>query len=449
MDRIVRICIFFCRLIFGLTFICSGALKMVDPVGTGLIVTEYLKVFHLQFLIPSSVGLGIALSVLEFVTGIGVLVRIRMQVVSWMALGMMLFFTVITFILYCFSPIEDCGCFGEAVHLTNAQTFFKNIVLLGLIIPVFLFRKKFRITAGPVTGWIYLGLHALAAVLISVYAYRTLPLKDFGDFREGTDISYRLLEDMTAAEMSGDLYVYEKDGVQREFSLSEIPDTTWSFVEVRQGENAYTSAHAFDFAVSTSDGAYITEQIVMQNEPVLLFVIYEPDDMEVEYLYDMAETASMLEARGARVYILMPGTESLDRLARRCDTVLAQDISVRAAFCDYKTLISLCRSNGGAVYLNEGLVVDKFPSSRTTYTGIMASVEKDPDECVADNSIRQKMLLELIIVITLVNIIFFRYICGLIRSARPVVENVRRVVDDHTEKIRGRISERMEHLKKK
>jgi len=422
---------------------------MVDPVGTGLIMTEYLKVFHLQFLIPASAGLGIALSVLEFIIGIGVLVRLRMQVVSWIALGMMFFFTVITFILYLFSPIEDCGCFGEAVHLTNAQTFFKNIILLGLIVPVFLFRKKFRITIGPVTGWTYLGLHAMAALLLSVYAYRTLPLKDFGDFKPGTDISYELLENMNAGSAGEDLYVYEKDGIQKDFSLSEIPDTTWSFVEVRQAEGAYVSTHAFDFAVSTSDGTYITDQIVMEKGPVILFVVYEPDDVEDEELYDLAETVSMLEMTGARAHILMPGSEFLDRLAERCDSAMMCVIRSGAAFCDYRTLISLCRSNGGAVYLNEGLVVDKFPSSKTTYTGIMASVEKDSDECVAENSIRQKMLLELIIVITLVNIILFRYICGLIRSTRPVVENVRRVVDDHAEKIRGRISERMERLKKK
>lgn len=422
---------------------------MVDPVGTGLIITEYLKVFHLQFLIPASAGLGILLSVLEFVTGIGVLVRVRMQAVSWIALVMMLFFTGITFILYRFSPIEDCGCFGEAIHLTNAQTFFKNVILLALIVPVFLFRKKFRRTAGPVAEWIYLGLHAIAAVILSVYALETLPLKDFGDFREGTDISYSLLENMDAAGTSGTLYVYEKDGVRRDFPLSEIPDTTWSFVEVKETGGTPSPVHSFDFAVSAADGTYITDQIVNDKDPLVLFVLYEPDAVPEEDLSNLLETVHMLELSGVGTLTLMPGTEFLDRLAGRCDSTLVRGISPDAAFCDYKTLISLCRSNGGAVYLNEGLVVDKFPSSKISYTRIMASVEEDPDEYVAWDSIRQKMQLELIIVITLVNIILFRYICGLISNTIPVVENVRKLVDDRAERIRDRISDRMEDIRKR
>lgn len=448
MDRIYRVIFFFCRLIFGLTFICSGALKMVDPVGTGLIMTEYLKVFHLQFLIPASDALGIFLSVLEFVTGIGVLLRVRMRVISWVALAMMVFFTVITYILYRYSPIDDCGCFGEAIHLTNSQTFFKNLILLALIIPVFLFRKRFRHTAGPVTEWTYLGLHAMAAVILSVYALNNLPLKDFGDFREGTDISFKLLENMDAMKKSPDVYVYEKDGVRREFTLSEIPDTTWSFVEVRQGSGTEFPAHAFDFAVSAFDGTYLTDMIVEEKEPLLLFTLYEPDDISEEDLLQIVETASMLELSGVGTMILMPGSDYLNHLSERCDSSLVQQISVFTAFCDYKTLISLCRSNGGAVYLKEGLVVDKFPSSKITYTRIMSSVEKDSDEFVAEDSIRQKMILELIIVITLVNIILFRYICGLIHAIRPMVDSVRKQVEERSGIIRDRVEETIKHLKK-
>lgn len=438
MDKLIRTVLFIFRLAFGAVFICSGVLKMIDPVGTGLIFTEYLKAFRMDFLIPASAGLGMALSVTEFVLGIGVLVRIRMRVISWAALVLMCFFTVLTFILYRFSPIEDCGCFGEAIHLTNAQTFAKNLILLCLIVPVFLFRRKFRQTADAAAEWTYLGLHALSAVILSLYAYRTLPLKEFGDFREGADISIALSEGNII--LSEDTYVYEKDGIRREFALSAIPDTTWTFVEVRQCAEAAPRGHAFDFAVSGMDGAYITDELISNGVPVVLFVVYDPDDAGMDELSDMAETASMLEMSGVTAKILLPGSGSLEALAGRCDSTLTGEITASAAFCDYKTLISLCRSNCGAVCMKEGLIVDKYPRSRVTYPRIMASVESDSDEYVVRDSIRQKLLLELIILITFLNIVLFRYICGLIMKTGPSVGKVQSAIVASASQVKEKIT---------
>ena len=177
-----------CRLIFGLTFILSGFLKLTDPIGTGLIILEYLAVFHLGFLNAASIGIGIALSAIEFLIGISILLGLRMRFFTWLGLGFISFFTLLTLYLAIFNPITDCGCFGEAIHLTNWETFYKNLVLLTCALVLFFNRKSFIPIAHAAVEWVSVGLFLSVALLIAIPTYYNIPQIDFTAYKIGTDL---------------------------------------------------------------------------------------------------------------------------------------------------------------------------------------------------------------------------------------------------------------------
>ena len=124
--------------LIGIVFLVSGLLKISDPVGTMLIVTEYLKFFHIGFLIPAAKGLGIALSLLEALTGIALITGVLRKITAWVTTAMLAFFTIVTLILWVRNPAMDCGCFGQAIHLTHLQSLIKNVVMLLLALWAFI-----------------------------------------------------------------------------------------------------------------------------------------------------------------------------------------------------------------------------------------------------------------------------------------------------------------------
>ena len=124
--------------LIGLVFFLSGMLKIIDPVGTTLIVREYLKLFNLTFLMGLDKPIAIALSLLEALVGAALLAGVWSKIVALITMAMMAFFTAITVFLLVKNPEMDCGCFGEAIHLTHFQSFLKNVVLCLFCIPAFL-----------------------------------------------------------------------------------------------------------------------------------------------------------------------------------------------------------------------------------------------------------------------------------------------------------------------
>ena len=177
-----------CRVLFALTFIVSGALKLLDPVGTGLIVKEYLDFMHLDALVPAAIGLGIALATTEFLIGVCVLSGLRFRIVAWAALILTAFFTGLTLYLMIYNPISDCGCFGEAIHLTNRQTFFKNVVLLVLAILMFLGRKRATRVAPVWLEWTLVGIFAVVGISVAIRALGTIPQVDFTAYSVGNSV---------------------------------------------------------------------------------------------------------------------------------------------------------------------------------------------------------------------------------------------------------------------
>lgn len=412
---------FFARLIFGLTFIVSGFFKITDPVGTGLIVGEYLKAMHLDFAGFLSLPGGILLSGLELLTGVAVLLGLRMRIASTVGLCLTGFFTLLTVWIYFYSPVEDCGCFGEAVRLTDGQTLFKNLVLLLCIVPVFLYRKRFRLIAPEPAEWIFLGIYALGILALSLRGVFFLPTLDFGDFRVGTNLLAKLDNARQSETAYETFFLYEKDGVRREFGLDNLPDSTWTFVDSRTVASG-AEERTFDFPVTDDAGNYVAEDLLSRNRTVWA-VVRDVSRRDAAYWSGLASLSDSLSRweSGSLVVLLASVPAEADSLAVTFGIP-------REAFhySDYRTMIAMNRSDGGLVYVEDAAVVRKWARRRISAERIRQTLSEDSEIITARGIIRQQLIYEGAIIGIVLSVVLMRYICGMAYDRRRHYRRLRR-----------------------
>ena len=345
------------RILFALTFIVSGALKLVDPVGTGLIVKEYLDFMHLDALEPAAIGLGIALAVTEFTIGICILGGLRIRIISWITLIMVAGFTGLTLYLMLFNPISDCGCFGEAIHLTNTQTFLKNVVLLVLAILIFLGRKRATRIAPAWLEWTFVGIFALLATAVAIRALATIPQVDFTAYRVGNSLDELAQENQAQYETT---FLYTKDGHTEEFTLDNLPDESWTYLDSKTVQvGGSTKMAQVDFTLEQMEG------------PVLAVTIYNPEALDAGQLERIEHFKQAAALRGQEVVVYGPSG----------DYVTA----------DRKSLMTLNRSNGGAVYFNDATIVAKWANLELPEVDLAAVLDEDPDVLILRHRIREHL----------------------------------------------------------
>ena len=216
----------FCGFITGFVFFLSGIVKLMDPVGAGLVMNEYYGFLHLGFLSFSSKVTGTLFALAETLIGTALITGVWRKTVAVSAVVLQGFFTFLTLLMVIFKPEMDCGCFGEAIHLTHTETFIKNIILLALLLIYYIPRKHLGETRKKkYTSFALVGLSVLA---FSVYSWIYIPMVDFTAYKTGTDL--QTAERSTADEIYESVFTYEKNGVQEKFTLGHIPDSTWTFI---------------------------------------------------------------------------------------------------------------------------------------------------------------------------------------------------------------------------
>ncbi len=336
----------FVAVLIGIFLLCTGLLKLMDPEGTRLIVTEYCKFFHLRFLIPAAKVLGMVLSLLESALGVALITGIARRVSAWATYILLGFFTLITFILWRANPEMDCGCFGEAYHLTHLQSLLKNVVLL--LLAVFAFTPMSSLdtprTRRQVAAWVAW----VSLVVALVYCNRHIPLVDFTDYKPGTVL---FASDNAASSPVRDSYrpsyVYEKDGRQETFTLENLPDSSWTFVKVDTLRRRSLGHRAENPVLSFRDAQGDYQDALAARDQAVVFSVYEPDRAPWDKI---RERFDAVQRSGARPLLLLTALPSEEAALE----------GLPAYFADYRTLISLNRDNGGATYFYEGELVAKW-----------------------------------------------------------------------------------------
>lgn len=370
-----------CRIIFSTVFICAGMLKLIDPVGTGLIIKEYFTILHISCPTLPAVCLGTGLATLEFTIGICVLIGLKMRAFSTAALCLTLIFSAITLYLALYDPISDCGCFGQAIHLTNWQTFFKNVIILALIIIIFTGRKKATVIASDRLQWVFVALFAALGLTVSICSYIYLPQIDFTAYNVGADLSGRETKSIPEYET---VFTYEKDGLREEFTLDNLPDSTWIFIEsVTTGGTGSDSTP--DLQLPDTEGKLFTVSI------------YEPDAVDNDL---KARTDSFIEraqSLGVNAVILSTGDNA-----------------------DGKTLLTLNRSNGGITYFNEGVIAGKWGAVRLDDLELEEILDEDPDVMILRKRISEQIYLTVILISIFFIMAMMRHLCLMFRKKEDI-----------------------------
>ena len=303
----------------GIVFLISGILKIWDPVGTMLIVTEYFKFLGMPGLIPAAKGVGIAVAFLECTVGIGLITGVLRKVSAIAAYSLMGIFTLLTLFLWIFDAPMDCGCFGQAFHLTHAQSFLKNVILLALCLFAFVPFREFG--KAKTHRGVAASLAFASIIAATIYSNTHLPIVDFTAFNWGSQLFSSLDEEAGEAEFRGAPILSFRDG---------------------------SGAYCDDLAAS---------------DRVIVFSVYDPLEADWTRLEEQYRAAA---ATDALPLVLVTSTE---------DAQLPPDI--QPYICDYKTLITLNRSNGGGTYFYYGELIHKWAAQHFP-SNIAEDVADDP-----------------------------------------------------------------------
>lgn len=349
-----------CRFVLAATFIFSGYVKAIDPLGTLYKLKDYAAAMSLNGLLPDwmLVGVAIALGALEFALGVFMLFAVRRHVVSRITLAFMTAMTVLTLWIFVADPVKDCGCFGDALKLTNGETLLKNIVLIACAALVAWRPADMARFISRSNQWIVRYYTVAYIVITSVYCLYTLPIFDFRPYHVGMNIKQgmEIPEGAEQPEFES-TFLLRKNGETREFTLDNYPDSTWEYVDTRtvQTKKGYEPP-IHDFALTSCDtGEDITEQVLTKKGYTFLLVsprLAVADDSnfgDIDQIYEYAEE------NGADFYCVTASAN--DEIERWRDLTGAE-----YQFCnaDETTLKTMIRSNPGLMLLKDGTIIGKW-----------------------------------------------------------------------------------------
>ena len=367
MKRAKAVALYVARTVVGLTFILSGLVKAIDPLGTQYKIQDYLAAIPPSLSLPDMLTLlmSVSLSMVEFTLGAFMLTAICRRVTARLTLLFMMVMTAVTVWIYIADPVKDCGCFGDALTLTNLETLLKNIVLLALAAlvawrPTHIGRLMSRSTQ------MLLGqMLMLTPVALSFWCLYDLPLIDFRPYHIGADIKAGMeIPEGAEQPVFDTTFIMEKDGERREFTLDNYPDSTWTFVDsktVTVKEGYVPPIH--DFSITAADGEDITDMVLGREGYTFLLISPDLDKADDQNFGDIDQIYEFCQDNSIPFYCL---TASTEKSQQHWQNITGAEYP----FCmtDATTLKTMIRSNPGLMLLEKGVVRGKWSHNRLPET---------------------------------------------------------------------------------
>ncbi|MFK5857305.1 MAG: DoxX family protein [Bacteroidota bacterium] len=342
------------RIITGLTFIFSAVVKGIDPIGTDYRIVDYLDAYGWYFLTDLSFSLAVLLISVEFLLGVAFLLKLRIRLASIGILLIMIFFTFVTYFDARYNLVPDCGCFGDAIKISNWQTFYKNIILLIFALIVFVKRNKI---ARRMRKWMQLTILIILLAGFNWFIfhnYNHLPVVDFRDWKVGNDMK------SSGQETVKNYLIYKNisTGEIKEYISPNYPwndsvwMSEWEFVNQRIDNSQLILKHGI--IIEDEAGNNITQDII---ENPRFQLILTSDNLEEVVGQGMIDASNLFNALNESSIDLAMLTNSMQDVDSRRE-VYAIDYDVFIA--DDIELKAMIRSNPGLVLLNNGIVVAKW-----------------------------------------------------------------------------------------
>jgi triosephosphate isomerase len=353
-----------CRFILGATFVFSGFVKAVDPLGTYYKIQDYLTAFGLLQLMPDIVplALSVLLAVVEFGVGMHLVLGIKRRATTRLALLIMLLMTPLTLYLALTNPISDCGCFGDALVLTNWETFGKNVVLLICAVVVVITPWNMVRSLTKKMEWTLSNYSIVFALALAGYCLATLPIIDFRPYKIGNNIRKGMeIPEGAKPTVFDTRFIMEKDGERQTFTVDNYPDSTWTFVsaETLVVEKGYEPP-IHDFVMESMEtGEDITDEVLDDPGYTFLLVMHRTEEANEGFIDLINELYDYSLEHGYKFYAL--SSSSVDVIEQWRDRTGAE-----YPFCimDDITLKTMVRSNPGLMLIKEGVILNKWADSQ-------------------------------------------------------------------------------------
>lgn len=392
MNKLLTILVNVCRAVIGLTFVFSGYVKAIDPLGTQYKIQDYLGALGLSGFIPDWLSLlsSIALSAIEFSLGVFVVLAMRRRIMSRAMLAFMVLMTAVTVWIAVADPVKDCGCFGDAVTLSNWETLVKNLILLTCAVVLCRWPLRMVRFVSRTNQWIAVNYTVLYILASSLYSLYTLPRFDFRPYHVGADIRAGMqIPEGAKLPKYETTFILQKDGVEKEFTLDNYPDSTWEFVDSKtvQTEEGYVPP-IHDFAIQrTEDGEDITDSVLTHEGYTFLLISPHLEHADDSNFGDIDQLYEYCQAQQIPFYCLTAsGSEAIRHW---------QDITgAEYPFCntDETTLKTIIRSNPGLVLLKQGVVIDKWSHNKLPKAEkLTAPLDQLPIGQIAQELVAQKI----------------------------------------------------------
>lgn len=371
----------FCAFVLGAVFLISGILKLMDPVGSEFIMKSYFNFLHIGFMDFSAKFFGVAFALTEAVLGAALMSGVWRKVVGIAVVALTTFFTLLTLVLLIFNPVMDCGCFGEAIHLTHLQTFVKNVILCALCCGAFI---PMRELDRPVkVKYVSFALTACSLVALLIYSLVALPLKDYTAFHPGAML--QAAADEQYKDFSEPEFIYEKDGVTQAFSLDALPDSSWNFVDSRIRQDDFAAGTVLTL---TDDAGEYCDSLATKGNVLVVSAYRKLSAGRIEGIESLVADA---RAVGLTTIVLVP---SDDVLAAASEKHAALEDGL-VYYSDYKTLATLNRSNGGATWISDGQIVRKWSYTlRPSSEKLSAALAEDPTALALETQSKGSLALQ-------------------------------------------------------
>lgn len=353
-----------CRILVGILFIYSGFVKGVDPLGSDYKFTDYFNAFGMSWMGVTALFFSFLLSMAEFLIGLCLFLNIKTRIASWGALLFMGFFTPLTLILAIKNPVTDCGCFGDALILTNWETFWKNIVLLAMTLVIFYNRSKFKSLFNFLEQTVILVCTIILMFSIQWYSYRHLPILDFRPYAIGKNIQSGMTipEGAPHDEYETTLqYKNKNTGEIKDFTEQNFPwqDTVnWEYANsVQKLVKEGYKAPIHDFVIEHPEQGDITQEVLQDNNYTFLVISYNINKANPVQQEKLNRLAAYAQSKGYRFYGLSASVA--DDVHKYTE---AHHVNYDFCSTDEIQLKTMIRSNPGLVLLREGTVIDKWGS---------------------------------------------------------------------------------------
>ena len=354
-SKVFTVIVNVCRFVLSLMLVVSGFVKAVDPVGSMYKLGEYASAFSVEIFSDEwLLFFGIFQAVLEFLLGVFLLMGVYRWIIAYAVPTVMLFFTALTAIIYYGGDVKDCGCFGEAITLTNGETLAKNIFFLLLSLPLLLGRRNFVFNISSRSRWMVTLFALFYIASVEILSLSHLPVVDFGRYPVGA--SLRRMTQGTPGEYRI-VYEYERDGERCELPEGELPDSSWVCVGsrsevVKEGTMPVLS----NFSVIDWEEDYdFAEELLADTGYVCMVAVGRVEEASVSRVDKINDMYDYCLERGVLFYVTTASeNEEVELWCKRTGA------EYPVFWTDEELLKNMIRSNPGVLLLKDGVIVGKW-----------------------------------------------------------------------------------------